>query len=355
VQVIHPRQQQTQDDDGIADTVLVRGMGLPRYPGLQFGLPATRRLRALWKSKRPDAIYVATEGPLGWSALRVARALGIPACTGFHTRFDIFVRHYGFGWLAPTVLGYLRRFHNRADATLVPTVELKEFLDRSGFENVVLLHRGVDTVLFSPTQRSESLRRQWGLDANSLAIIYVGRIAPEKNLQLAVRAFRALQKSRPEARYIWIGDGPARAALAAQNPDFVFVGVQLGTVLAQHYASADLFLFPSVTETFGNVTLEAMASGLPTVAFDYGAAHEHLRDDCGRRVPFANDDAFVETAVALACGDATRASMRTAARAAVSGLAPQAVATSFARLLAGLRRPHGASSGAAASNGEAIP
>jgi glycosyltransferase involved in cell wall biosynthesis len=339
VQVVRPRQSPSDTEGSLTDaidTVLVRGARLPRYPGLQFGLPAARRLRALWKSERPDAIYVATEGPLGYSALRAARALGVPACTGFHTRFDDFARHYGLGLITPMVFGYLRRFHRRGAATLVPTAELRDFLDANGFGNVVLLRRAVDIELFSPQRRDESLRAQWGLKPNQLAVIYVGRIAPEKNLALAVRGFRELQKRHPDARYIWVGDGPARAALAAENPDFIFTGIQRGTDLARHFASADLFLFPSITETFGNVTLEAMASGVPTVAFDYGAAREHLTDACGRRVPFGDENAFVGAIAELSENEAIRQAMRQVARATVADLNPRVVTSSFATLLASL-------------------
>ncbi len=335
VQVVRPRQ--TEDDaDEQGPDVLVRGARLPKYPGLQFGLPTARRLRKLWKDERPDAIYAATEGPLGYSALRAARALGIPAATGFHTRFDDFARHYGFGFLTPVVFAYLRRFHRQGAATLVPTIELRDFLIENKFGNVILLRRAVDNALFSPAHRDEALRAQWGLKPGQLAVIYVGRIAPEKNLPLAVRTFREIQKIHRDARYVWIGDGPARAALAAENPDFIFAGIQRGEELARHFASADLFVFPSLTETFGNVTLEALASGLPTVAFDYGAAREHLNNDCGRRVPFANEDAFVRAALDLVRSDATRPDIREAAVAAVAELSPASVTASFARLLAGL-------------------
>lgn len=339
VQVVRPRQSRSDSEGTLSDavdTVLVRGARLPRYPGLQFGLPAARRLRALWKSERPDAIYVATEGPLGYSALRAARALHVPACTGFHTRFDDFARHYGLGLITPMVFGYLRRFHRRGAATLVPTAELREFLAANGFGNVVLLRRAVDTESFSPQRRDETLRAKWGLKPNQLTVIYVGRIAPEKNLPLAVRGFRELQKYHPDARYIWVGDGPARASLAAENPDFIFTGIQRGADLARHFASADLFLFPSVTETFGNVTLEAMASGVPTVAFDYGAAREHLSDACGKRVPFGDEEAFIAAVAELAQNDGLRESMRTAARSAVADLNPRTVTASFAALIASL-------------------
>jgi len=339
VQVVRPRQADDDvDTDENGPDVLVRGARLPKYPGLQFGLPTARRLRKLWKNERPDAIYAATEGPLGYSALRAARALGIPAATGFHTRFDDFARHYGFGFLTPVVFAYLRRFHRQGAATLVPTIELRDFLIENKFGDVVLLRRAVDNALFSPAHRDEALRAQWGLKPGQLAVIYVGRIAPEKNLPLAVRTFREVQKIRHDARYVWVGDGPSRAALAAENPDFIFAGIQRDANLARHFASADLFVFPSLTETFGNVTLEALASGLPTVAFDYGAAREHLNPDCGRRVPFGNEDAFVRATLNLVRGDVTRADIRAAAVGAVAELEPAAVAAQFAKLLAGLPR-----------------
>ena len=339
VQVVRPRQADDDvDTDENGPDVLVRGARLPKYPGLQFGLPTARRLRKLWKDERPDAIYAATEGPLGYSALRAARALGIPAATGFHTRFDDFARHYGFGFLTPVVFAYLRRFHRQGAATLVPTIELRDFLIENKFGDVVLLRRAVDNALFSPTHRDEALRAQWGLKPGQLAVVYVGRIAPEKNLPLAVRTFREVQKIRHDARYVWVGDGPSRAALAAENPDFIFAGIQRDANLARHFASADLFVFPSLTETFGNVTLEALASGLPTVAFDYGAAREHLNPDCGRRVPFGNEDAFVRATLDLVRGDVTRADIRAAAVGAVAELEPAAVAAQFAKLLAGLPR-----------------
>src|SRR5690606_29562822 len=214
----------------------------------------------------------------GWSALRAARQLGIPAASGFHTRFDRYMGDYGAAWLAPKAMAWMRRFHNRADATLVPTRELQAALLRDGFDRVLRLPRAVDTALFSPARRDEALRAGWQVRGTAPVAIHVGRIAAEKNLDLAVRAFRALQLAESGARFVFVGDGPERERLARENPDFVFCGVQRGESLARHFASADLFVFPSRSETFGNVTLEALASGVPTVAFDYGAAREHLRD-----------------------------------------------------------------------------
>ncbi|QDH70566.1 glycosyltransferase family 4 protein [Marilutibacter alkalisoli] len=317
--------------------LLVAGMPLPRYPGLRFGLPCARRLAAHWRATRPDAIYIATEGPLGWSALRAARRLGIPIATGLHTRFDEYMRDYGLHALTGTALGWMRRFHNRGDATVVPTRELAGFLQSNRFRNVVRLPRAVDTRRFDPSWRNDALRAQWGVAGNGLAVVYIGRIAAEKNLDLAVRTFREIQRRRADARFVWIGDGPERARLQQQNPDFVCCGMQRGEALSRHCASGDLFVFPSRSETFGNVTLEAMASGVPTVAFDYGAAHEHLRNGTdGFAVPDGDDDAFVAAALRLATDDTLRRACAQACRESVSSLRPEQVATDLDALLEGL-------------------
>lgn len=226
VDVVRPRQAA---DSTPADTVLVRGASLPRYPGLKFGLPATRRLTRHWATTQPDAIYVATEGPLGWSAMRAARRLGIPVATGFHTRFDEYLPDYGAAWLQGTALRWMRRFHNQAEATLVPTRELQQFLRGSGFERVQLLARAVDSLQFDPSRRDPALRAEWGIEGEGFAAIYVGRIANEKNLPLAIRAFRKLQQLRPKARFVWVGDGPAREKIADENPDFIFAASSAAT------------------------------------------------------------------------------------------------------------------------------
>ncbi len=332
VSLVRPRQGDSAQAQ--ASELLVPGAGLPRYPGLRFGFPAGRRLLSHWQRARPDAIYVATEGPLGWSAVRAARRLGIPAATGFHTRFDDYVGRYGAGFLSPLVFAWLRRFHNQAQATLVPTQELADFLRSRGFARVELLRRAVDTRLFDPARRDLRLRESWGLGSDTLAVIYVGRIAPEKNLELAVRAFREIQKQQRDARFVFVGDGPSRAALQAANPDFIFAGVQRGETLAAYFASGDLFLFPSLSETFGNVTLEAMASGVAVVAYDYGAAREHLSDGVnGACLRCGDEAAFISSALDLSIDTAKRRRHATAARARVVPLDPASVSRHFHDLL----------------------
>jgi glycosyltransferase involved in cell wall biosynthesis len=334
VDLIRPRQSQAANTEPGIEVFDVRGGALPGYPGLRFGLPAGHSLRRHWTRQRPDAIYVATEGPLGWSAMRTAKNMGIPVSSGFHTRFDSYASHYGIGLLAPLVRSYLRRFHRRASATLVPTDALARELLALGIDNARLLRRAVDTRLFCPSRRDEGLRREWGIDASTPAVLYVGRLAPEKNLELAVQAFRAIQQQAPHARYVWVGDGPARTALEAAHPDFIFAGVQRGEALARYYASADLFLFPSLSETFGNVILEALAAGLPVVAYAEGAAREHLVDGInGYCVESGRVDAFVEACVRLAENPALIRHMGRAARASIAQLSPDAVIRDFENLL----------------------
>ncbi|MEJ2577385.1 MAG: glycosyltransferase, partial [Gammaproteobacteria bacterium] len=203
----------------------------------------------------------------------------IPVVSGFHTNFHTYTRHYHLGWMEPLIRSYLRRLHRATDCTLVPTGALAERLRRDHFGNVRVLARGVDTELFNPGHRCVALRQQWGVQDDTLVCLYVGRIAAEKNIGEAAAAVSGLRRRFPQARFVLVGDGPLRVALARRYPDFVFCGTRTGTELARHYASADVFLFPSRSETFGNVVTEAMASGLAVIAYDEAAAGEHVRHD----------------------------------------------------------------------------
>lgn len=280
IQLIRPRQD--KDDTGIAQSgwteILLRGLPIPRYPQLKLGLPSKKALIKAWSQKRPDLVHIATEGPLGWSALQAARVLRLPVTSDFRTNFHSYSKHYGVGWLSKPIVAYLRKFHNRTACTMVPTRTLKAELQNSGFENLRVVARGVDTQLFHPGQRDESLRISWGADAQSMVLLSVGRLAPEKNLDLIVKTYLALKKSGRQVKLVLAGDGPYRSHLQTQCPDAIFTGMCTHAQLAVLYASADLFLFPSLTETFGNVTLEALASGTPVLAFDCAAAGELVQD-----------------------------------------------------------------------------
>jgi len=321
--------------DGKVELVRARGVAMPRYPSMQFGLPAGSSLRRRWIAKQPDVVYIATEGPLGASAMRAANAMDIPVVSGFHTRFHDYAAHYGIGLLAPLVRNHLLGFHRRAQMTLVPTGALHAELADAGIDHVRKLRRGVDCRLFAPEQRDPALRRSWGVHDDTPVMLCIGRIAAEKNLGLAVQAFRALQACIPSARLVLVGDGPQREALASACPDALFVGTKRSTELAAHYASADVFLFPSLSETFGNVVLEAMASGLALVAFDHAAAQEHVANGVsGLVVPPSDARGFITSAYQLGLDPATRRMLGANARRAALRCPPDMVICEFETLLA---------------------
>jgi glycosyltransferase involved in cell wall biosynthesis len=317
LQLLRPRRD--ADDAGehgqAWSVVTLRGLPIPRYPQLRMGLPATARCLELWTAQRPDVVHIATEGPLGWSALRAARRLQLPVTSDFRTNFHAYSRHYGIGWMARPIQAYLRRFHNRSGCTMVPTAALRNELERHGFERLVVVARGVDTQRFDPQRRSAALRTHWGVAAHQRVVLCVGRLAPEKNLDTLIRAFEAMRVVDPALRLVFVGDGPLRAPLAARCPDAIFAGLRSGDELAAHYASGDLLLFSSLTETFGNVTTEAMASGLPVLAYGYAAAAQLLRHrENGLLAPFGERDAFIQQARVLAADAAAARAMGVAAR-----------------------------------------
>ena len=272
---------------------------LPGYKEVRVGLPKPFELRARWQRRRPDVVYVATESPLGVSALKAAKALGIPVAAGFHTNFQDYMEHYRMGLLQPVAMAYLKRFHLRADCTLVPSSDIAGRLCEEGFENVQLLGRGVDVELFAPEKRCANLRGRWGARPSTPVAILVGRVAPEKNLELAQAVFEEMRRTVPDVRCVVVGDGPARERFERACPWVEFAGMLSGHDLAAHYASADVLIFPSETETFGNVLLEGMASGLATVSYDYAASALHVEHDRnGLKAPKGDADAFIRHAVA---------------------------------------------------------
>jgi len=295
--------------------LVVTGVPIPGYSELQFGLARSAQLVAFWKQCRPESIYVATQGPLGLAAVKAAKRLGIPVCSGFHTNFHSYSGYYGLGALEWLLRGYGRWFHNRTRQTLVPTRKMQTTVERMGIHNARLWSRGVDCQTFTPHKRCSLLRQSWGLSDSDRAVVYVGRLAAEKNVKLAVSCFERIRCLHPTARFILVGDGPLRQQLEARHPDYIFCGSQRGDDLARHYASADLFLFPSKTDTFGNVVLEAMASGLGVVAFDDAAAAEHIRqNENGMKAPLSDDEAFITHALRLMDQPSQLNQIRTRAR-----------------------------------------
>ena len=294
---------------------LVQGFPIPFYKQLRMGLPAQKVLTRLWTQDKPDVVHIATEGPLGWSALKTAQNLAIPISTDFRTNFHTYSTHYGVGWLGGIIMAYLRRFHNAANSTMVPTSQLKQELTLAGFEKLHVVQRGVDTHVFSPMKRSNALRASWGATKSTTVAICVSRLAAEKNLHMVISAFEAIKLRKPDAKLVFVGDGPILQQLKIDAPDAIFAGFRTGEDLAAHYASADLFLFASLTETFGNVTIEAMASGLPIVAFNHAAAGEIIASGENGVLANTNDEAgFVDAAIELGLDSDLRATCGSGAR-----------------------------------------
>jgi glycosyltransferase involved in cell wall biosynthesis len=278
----------------------VLGLPLPFYPRLRFGIASPGRMAALLSRMNADLVHVATEGPLGWAAVQAASRLQVPVASSFHTNFDHYLRHYGVGVFETPLLAYLRWFHNRTGVTLVPSRATQQRLQAAGVHRVAIWSRGVDGEVFHPRFRDHALRSRMGLRPDDILLLYVGRLAVEKNLAALLEAFARLRLLTPEPvrqqlRLSLVGDGPLLASLKAATPPGVILAGELrGTALSRWYASGDVFVFPSITETFGNVVLEAQASGLPVVGFDCPALAERITPGCdGFLVPRGGDLAEV--------------------------------------------------------------
>ena len=315
VQVIHPNYGEAADD---SNTVLVRSVNLPFYRELTLPVPPFGRIRRAIESFQPDLIHVATEATLGLSVLNHAIRRGIPVTSSFHTNFDQYTHHYGVGWTRSWIWRYLRWFHNRTAETYVPSRATIGELEAKGFERLVLWPRGVDARLFRPDRpERERIREELGFHDGDLVIGHVSRIAAEKNVAFLGEALALVTSARPEVKLLIVGDGPERKTLETTlGPAARFAGYRKGDDLADHYAAADLFAFASVTETFGNVVLEAMASGLPVVAIRAGGPGEIVHDGVtGFLVPPAASPAeFAAALLALADDDRKRQVMADAAR-----------------------------------------
>ena len=332
VELIRPRQPGEAPLDA-GDELRTAGYAIPVYRELRFGVSRVTPLLRRFERTQPELVHLATPGPLAWAALAAARALGIPTTSDFRTNFHQYGRHYGLGAFSTPLLGLLRRFHNLTRRTFVPTRSTARELAAAGFHNLTTVGRGVDSDQFSPSRRRDSLRREWGA-GDAAVLLMVGRVAPEKNVELGLRAFEQARAAHPDLRLVVVGDGPARSRLQAAHPAAHFVGVQRGAELAARYASADVFLFPSLSDTFGNVVMEALASGLPVVSFATAAAAEHVVDGVSGRLVAPDDErGFIAAVSALADAGAALEPMRAAALSAARRATwPEVLARFEARL-----------------------
>ena len=298
--------------------VALPGAPLPGYPLLRLGWPARRRLERSWRRDPPDLVHVATEGPLGASAVTAARALALPVTSSFHTNFHAYAAAYGCAPLRRLILAWLRRVHNRTRRTFVPDPALGRTLAAAGFTRLGVLSRGVDTRLFSPARRAPALRAGWGAADGDPVAIHVGRMAAEKNYATVVRAYDAMRAANPRLRCVLAGEGPLKARLRREHPECAFAGIFPREEIGRYYASADIYIHASLTETFGNVVIEALASGLAVAAHDYAAARQFIRHgENGFLVPCDAPEALVAAGVLLARDAPLRARLGRAAAASL--------------------------------------
>ncbi len=278
------------------------------------GLPKAAQLRL--KAFRPTLFHIAVPDVVGYRALKIAEQWGVPVVASYHTRYDTYLRFYGLGLFETLGQKYLRNFYNRVRRVYPPSDSMAEIIRKQGqSQNVEVWARGVDSDLFSPEKRDMAWRRSLKIADDEIAVSFVGRLVKEKNTGITVRVLNMLRQKGLKVRPVIVGDGPEMAAMKAAMPEGVFVGFLHDDELARAYASSDIFFFPSESETFGNVTLEAMASGLPAVnAISSGSNSLVIEGETGFLVS-ARDEAGLAARIELLAGDeALRQRMGAAAR-----------------------------------------
>ncbi|QUL36512.1 glycosyltransferase family 1 protein [Erythrobacter sp. JK5] len=293
----------------------VKGRGEYRLP-TGLGRKARRDLEKF----RPNIVHLSSPDPASHAALRWAQDNDIPVLASVHTRFETYPRYYKMAFLEPLVIRILRRFYNRCDALVAPSQSMiDELLATKMHDDIALWSRGVDRTVFAPAKRDLEWRRSLGLDDDDVAIVFLGRLVMEKGLDVFAETIVQLRKRQVPHKVLVIGDGPARGWFEEALPGGIFAGFKTGANLGQALASGDVFFNPSITETFGNVTLEAMACGLPVVAAGATGASSLVDDwETGRLVPPSDADAFAE-AIAPYCTNHDLRARHGAAGAAKAG------------------------------------
>ncbi|SMQ61391.1 Glycosyltransferase involved in cell wall bisynthesis [Altererythrobacter xiamenensis] len=269
----------------------VKGRGEYRLP-----LGLSRANRQDLERFAPNIVHLSSPDPTGHAGLRWAQDHDIPVLSSVHTRFETYPRYYGLKFMEPSVEWILRRFYNRCDALVAPSQSMVDTLiEQDMHDDIAIWSRGVDREIFSPEKRDLAWRRSLGLEDDDVAVVFLGRLVMEKGLDVFADTVIELRKLQAPHKVLVIGDGPARKWFEQALPGGIFAGFQTGKDLGRALASGDIFLNPSITETFGNVTLEAMACGLPVVAAGATGASSLVDDwETGRLVPPGDATAFAE-------------------------------------------------------------
>jgi glycosyltransferase involved in cell wall biosynthesis len=292
----------------------VLSMPFPLYPQYRLSLPMFENLHKELDYFDPDLIHCISPTPLGIVGIDYAYKKRIPVVSSYHTHFVAYFRYYGLHPAERLGWNYLRWFYNRCQRTYVPSLSAMNLLNSQGINEVELWSRGIDTEKYSPNYRNQQLRKFLKAD-NRVILLFVGRLVREKDLDDLVAANDILTRRGHLFKLVIVGDGPMRAELAEKMPEAFFPGLMSGMQLAEYYASSDIFVFPSTTETFGNVVLEAFASGLPVVGVNKGGVSDLIDHSHTGFLAQANQPSDLADKIELLLADQTlRATMGQAAR-----------------------------------------
>jgi glycosyltransferase involved in cell wall biosynthesis len=326
------------DPDATSDPQIERWPSIPfwAYPQLQMAAPRRDKALDLIEKWKPNLIHSTTEFGVGLGGLFGAREKRVPFVTSYHTHFTAYLRHYNLSVLDAIGWPYLRWFHNAGRMTWAPSEIVRRELEGNGFTNTRVWSRGVDPNQFHPKFRSNELRTQLGVAEGGLLAIYVGRLAPEKGIHVALEGMRqVMERNGSKVSFALAGHGPDEARCrATAPPGTVFMGRLTGRALSEFYASGDIFVFPSITETFGNVVLEAMSSHLALVAPDEGATTELATTETALQFTAQNPAALADRVERLVNDAALRRRLADAAVAVATTRTWDAV---FDRLVADYR------------------
>ena len=287
----------TNNENSEFDFLLTKSLPIPGYKGYRFSISSKSHIFKIIDGFKPDIIHIHSPFLLGWSATRIAKKLNVPCIATYHTHFASFTKHHHAGFLETLINAHNRLIYNACDLTIVPSKYIYSYLKNEKIKNLRVLPHGVDLKLFHPEYRSPLWRSRF--DERKIILLYVGRIVLVKNLMILALALKDLFATRNDFEFVFVGTGPPEDSLKEIIPQAHFLGLKTGEELSSIYASCDVFVFPSDTETFGNVTIEAMASGLPCVVANKGGSVDLVEDMKNGIVFESNDASDLKKAITL--------------------------------------------------------
>jgi glycosyltransferase involved in cell wall biosynthesis len=249
----------------------------PLYKDYRFALPTIKPFEEYLKEFKPDIIHINSPCPLGCAAIKYGEKFNIPVAATYHTHFVSYAKYYNVKILESLSWNYFRSLYNRCETVFVPSIPIMKELEKHGLNNVQFLSHGVDLSVFNPEYKNPDWKISLGIE-NKTVLLFVGRLVWEKDLKTLAEAYKIIASGKDDVAFVLVGDGPIKNELKELMPAAKFLGYKTGKELSTAFASSDIFVFPSTTETFGNVTLEAMASGIPAVCVKEGGAYGFIQD-----------------------------------------------------------------------------